>query len=305
MKRTNLQTYIMTMCGAGLWGTIGLFVNPLYKEGFTAWEVVAIRGVFTFVFLFIFMLIRFPHLLKTNLKDHINFACAGILSTALFNYFYFEVFSQSTLSLAVTLLYTGPIFVTILSRIFFKEAFTIKKILALIIAVFGCSFVVGFLPSGDIEVSISVLILGLLSGFCFALYTIFSKPITRKYSALTITTYNFLYTAIFMLIFSDITTKANQFTKIEVLTPSIALSLIATVLAYLLYTSGLKNLEASTASILSTMEPIIAILSGVIFLGDVLNIWQIIGILLVITSAAIIGNLNLKIRRKNSKNKVI
>lgn len=108
-----------------------------------------------------------------------------------------------------------------------------------------------------------------------------------------------------MLIFSDITTKANQFTKIEVLTPSIALSLIATVLAYLLYTSGLKNLEASTASILSTMEPIIAILSGVIFLGDVLNIWQIIGILLVITSAAIIGNLNLKIRRKNSKNKVI
>jgi len=292
------------MCGAGLWGTIGLFVNPLYnraltvrEEGFTAWEVVAIRGVFTFVFLFIFMLIRYPHLLKTNLKDHINFACAGILSTALFNYFYFEVFSQSTLSLAVTLLYTGPIFFTILS--------TIKKILALIIAVFGCSFVVGFLPSGDIEVSISVLILGLLSGFCFALYTIFSKPITRKYSALTITTYNFLYTAIFMLIFSDITTKANQFTKIEVLTPSIALSLIATVLAYLLYTSGLKNLEASTASILSTMEPIIAILSGVIFLGDVLNIWQIIGILLVITSAAIIGNLNLKIRRKNSKNKVI
>lgn len=80
------------MCGAGLWGTIGLFVNPLYKEGFTAWEVVAIRGVFTFVFLFIFMLIRYPHLLKTNLKDHINFACAGILSTALFNYFYFEVF---------------------------------------------------------------------------------------------------------------------------------------------------------------------------------------------------------------------
>lgn len=53
------------------------------------------------------------------------------------------------------------------------------------------------------------------------------------------------------------------------------------------------------------MEPIIAILSGVIFLGDMLNIWQIIGILLVITSAAIIGNLNLKIRRKKSKNKVI
>ena len=60
-----------------------------------------------------------------------------------FNYLYFETFSQSSLSLAVTLLYTGPIFVTLL-RIFFKEPLNSNKIIALILAITGCGFVVDY-----------------------------------------------------------------------------------------------------------------------------------------------------------------
>jgi len=47
------------------------------------------------------------------------------------------------------------------------------------------------------------------------LYSIFSKPITKRYSALTITTYTFLYTSIFMLLTSDIIRKTNQFQYVQ------------------------------------------------------------------------------------------
>ncbi|GAK03510.1 hypothetical protein JCM19037_1843 [Geomicrobium sp. JCM 19037] len=185
------KAYLYTILGASAWGLIGVFVSPLYDRGFTPWEVVAIRGVFTFVFMFLLMMLFFRKHLATKLRDHLVFAGAGIISIAFFNYFYFEVFAQAGISLAVTLLYTGPLFVTILSRIFFKEALTKTKMIALGLAVIGCAFVVELLPYGSSSLPLSVVGMGILSGFFYALYSIFTKPITDRYSPLTITTYTF------------------------------------------------------------------------------------------------------------------
>ncbi|WP_428911660.1 DMT family transporter [Niallia sp. Krafla_26] len=288
-KTSNIKVYTMTIAGAACWGLIGLFIAPLYDRGFTAWDVVAIRGIFTFVFLFLFMTLCCRDQLRTRLKDHLFFAGAGIFSIAFFNYFYFEAFSQSSLSLAVTLLYTGPLFVIVLSRLFFKEPLTIRKGLALSLAIIGCAFVVGLLPLGQESIPLSVLFMGILSGFCYALYSIFSKPVSKRYSALTITTYTFFYTSIFMLLTSDILKKTDRFQYGDVWVSSILLALVATVTAYLLYTFGLKHLEASKASILATMEPIVAVLTGVLFLGESLQGWQMLGIVLVLYSAILVA----------------
>lgn len=288
-KRSSLRAYILTIAGAACWGLIGLFIAPLYARGFTAWDVVAIRGIFTFMILILLMALFFRDQLRTRLKDHLFFAGAGIFSIALFNFFYFEVFSQSSLSLAVTLLYTGPLFVTILSRLFFKEPLTIRKGWALALAITGCAFVVGLLPFGQGNIPMNTLLMGILSGFCYALYSIFSKTVTKRYSALTITTYTFLYTSIFMLLTSDIAGKVDQFQYVDVWVSSVLLALVATVAAFVLYTSGLKHLEASKASILATIEPIIAVITGILFLGEHLQGWQVLGIALVLYSAILVA----------------
>ncbi|MBN7741885.1 DMT family transporter [Bacillus velezensis] len=288
-KLLSLRIYLITIAGAACWGLIGLFIAPLYARGFTPWEVVAIRGIFTFVFLFLFMAVFCRNQLRTRLKDHLFFAGAGIFSIAFYNFFYFEVFSQSSISLAVTLLYTGPLFVTILSRLFFKEPLTVRKGWALILAVTGCAFVVGLLPFGQGGIPVRTLVMGVLSGFCYALYSIFCKPITKRYSALTITTYTFLYTSIFMLLTSDILSNIHLFSHGDVWMPALLLALVATVGGFLFYTSGLKHLEASKASILATIEPLIAVLTGVLFLGEHLKGWQFIGIGLVLYSAVLVA----------------
>ena len=74
MELSNLRVYIITIVGAACWGLIGLFIAPLYARGFTAWDVVAIRGIFTFVFLILFMAVFCRDQLRTRLKDHIFFA---------------------------------------------------------------------------------------------------------------------------------------------------------------------------------------------------------------------------------------
>ncbi|WP_233202858.1 DMT family transporter [Sporosarcina sp. P1] len=287
-NKPSMKTSSTTIAGAVCWGLIGLFIAPLYARGFTAWDVVAIRGIFSFVFLFAIMMLFFRDQLQTRIKDHLFFASAGIFSLALFNYFYFEVFSRSSLSLAVTLLYTGPIFVMILSRIFFKEPLTARKVLALASAIVGCALVVRLLPLGSESISSQTLFMGVLSGFCYALYSIFTKPITKRYSALTITTYTFFYMALFMSLTSDVWRKVNTFRYADVWIAALLLALISTVAAYVLYTSGLKHLEAGKASILATIEPIVAVVVGVLFLGDQLLPLQLFGIALVLYSAILI-----------------
>ncbi|MGG0644602.1 DMT family transporter [Sporosarcina gallistercoris] len=283
------RVYLITISGAVCWGLIGLFISPLYARGFTSWDVVAIRGIFSFVFLLLIMALFYRDQLRTRLKDHIFFASAGVFSLAFFNYFYFEVFSHSSLSLAVTLLYTGPLFVTLLSRVFFKEPLTIRKGWALAFAITGSAFVVGLLPFGSQSIPGKTLLMGILSGFCYALYTIFTKPVTKRYSALTITTYTFLYTSIFMLLTSDILAKVDKFQHADVWRSALLLALVSTVAAYVLYTSGLRYLEAGKASILATIEPIVAVLIGVLFLGDHLLGWQVFGIALVLYSAILVA----------------
>jgi hypothetical protein len=86
-KLSNLRFYIITIAGSACWGLIGLFIAPLYARGFTAWDVVAIRGIFTFVILILLMAVFYRDQLRTRLKDHIFFAGAGIFSIALFNFF--------------------------------------------------------------------------------------------------------------------------------------------------------------------------------------------------------------------------
>ncbi|QDI92446.1 EamA family transporter [Salicibibacter halophilus] len=297
---SKAKAYLCALSGAAAWGLIGIFVAPLYARGFTAWDVVAIRAVLSFVFLFLLMLLFFRPQLRTYFRDHLFFAGAGILSMAFFNYFYFEVFAQSSLSLAVTLLYTGPLFVTLLSRLFFKEPFTPRKMFALFLAIIGCAFVVGLLPFGEAQVPLQVLVMGILSGFCYALYSIFGKAVSHRYSAFTITTYTFFYAGIFMVITSDVWGKLDAFVYPDVWISALLLAIVSTVLGYLLYTTGLKHIEASKASILATVEPIVAVITGVLFLGDYLLFWQVLGIVLVLYSAILVTQNSHKIRKRKA-----
>jgi drug/metabolite transporter (DMT)-like permease len=100
-----------------------------------------------------------------------------------------------------------------------------------------------------------------------------------------------------MLLTSDIIRKVNQFQNVDVWRSALLLAVVSTVAAFVLYTSGLKHLEASKASILATIEPLIAVLTGVLFLGEHLRGWQVLGIGLVLYSAILVAE-----RRSKAKN---
>lgn len=281
---SNRLAYFMVILGAALWGITGFFVQNLYTYEFSPWEVVGIRLTFSTIILFTFLLLINRPLLIIKLKDIPFFIGTGIISIAFFNYFFFTVMEEATLSLSVVLLYTGPVFVTIISRFTFGEPFVKNKMIALLLMLIGCSLSVGFLPSGQLSVEAKTVLFGVASGFFYALYSIFGKYVSSRYHTLTITAYSMLFGSLFLIPTSKLWQKAPLFSDSGVLLNGLGLALFATVLAYACYTYGLTYVESSRAAILSTVEPVVAIIIGVAIFSDTMSFWQGFGILFVLLS---------------------
>ncbi|PRO65333.1 DMT family transporter [Alkalicoccus urumqiensis] len=290
---TTKTAYLSVILGAALWGTTGLFVNELNSAGFTPWEVVGIRLIFSAVILTLFLAGKNPQMLRIQARDIPFFIGTGIISIAFFNYFFFTVIQDASISLAVVLLYTGPVFVALISRFTFGEPVTLRKIGALILMLAGCAFTVGFLPAGSLSISGMTILYGVLSGFFYALYSIFGKYVSGRYHSLTITVYSMLFGSLFLLPTSRLWEKADLFTG-TVFFYGAGLAVFATVLAYIFYTAGLKWIESGRAAILSTVEPVVAIIIGVLLYRDAVTLWQALGMILVLASVL----LTVQIRRR-------
>ncbi|UCZ55350.1 DMT family transporter [Bacillus shivajii] len=280
--------FLFIIFGAALWGMIGIFVQALYDLGFSPIEVVTLRVTTAVIFLLFIVLYKDKAAFKVKLKHLPFFVGTGIGSIVFFNWAYFTAIAEMNLSIAAVLLYTGPAFVTIMSRIFFKELFTPQKVIALIVTFIGCILVIGLFPLNNEQFSFYGLIVGLGSGFGYALYSIFGKAALSSYSSLTTTTYTFIFATLALLPTSGLLLNMSTWVTVEALLISIGLGLFPTVLAYLLYTQGLQKIESSKASIAATIEPVVAALIGVFIFQDVLTLWQFFGMIFVISAVLLI-----------------
>lgn len=279
---------LLISMGASLWGIIGLFVTYLYQLGFTPTQVVTVRSLSATFFLLLYVLFKNRQLLKIKVSDSKYFVGTGIFSIVLFNWCMFSAIEETSISIAAILLYTAPAFVTIFSRIIFKESLTIRKILALITTCIGCSLVIGIFPNNNESISLYGLILGLGSGLFYALYSIFGKFALRKYDSLTVTAYTFIFASIAVTPFSGLWSVLHLFSNPAVWLYIIGLGFLSTMLAFILYTKGLSTVESSRASIIATIEPVVASIVSFLVFQEKLNFWQYIGIAMVITAVIIV-----------------
>lgn len=287
MRRQKLALIYIIAAGI-LWGCIGLFVRKLNALGISSMEIVELRAIVTAILMFVYLLITDRKALKIKLKDLWCFIGTGILSVNFFNYCYFKTIQLASLSIAAVLLYTAPAIVMVLSFFLFKEKFTFRKVIALILTFIGCVFVTGGFGSGVVMTPISILT-GLGAGFGYALYSIFSRyALERGYSTFTITFYTFFIAAIGSFFLADSAKVFNVLSSGVVnIVISVGFGIVSTVLPYLFYTAGLKEVENGKASIIVSIEPVTATVLGLIIFGEPLTVSGVVGIVLVITTLVI------------------
>jgi drug/metabolite transporter (DMT)-like permease len=273
-----------------LWGSMGLFVRNFADAGCSSAEIVQLRCMTTAAMLFLYLLVHDRSLLKIRLRDLWCFLGTGVLSIVFFNLCYFSTIELTSLSVAAVLLYTAPAIVIVLSAVLFREQITGRKIAALALTFAGCICVSGLLCGGA-SLTPKSFFIGLGAGLGYALYSVFSRfALERGYQSLTISFYTFLCASIGLVPFVSMRRIGQTITSSLPMAVFIAVfGLVSTVLPYILYTRGLQGVENGRASILASVEPVVATLLGIAVFHEILHLDEAAGILLIL-GAIVISN---------------
>lgn len=283
------MSYLLVITAAALWGAIGLFSKTAGSIGFVPVEICFIRSVFSALILGVFYFIKDKSIFRLeSIKDLKYFIGTGIISFSLYNWSYVIAIKETSMGVAAILLYTAPSFIMILSVFLFKEKITKMKLAVLAVTFFGCMLVTGFFEGGN-SISLKGFIYGIISGFGYGLYSIFGKYALRKYSSVTVVFYTFLMSATLLTIIGNPVSVITKINNTGSWIFAFAFAACTTAIPYILYTKGLSNIEATKASILSNIEPVVAALIGIFVFSEHVGFLKILGIFLVIGAVCMLN----------------
>ncbi|QHI71604.1 DMT family transporter [Aminipila terrae] len=285
----NLQQktgYLMILVAGMLWGSIGLFVTILKSLGAGSALIAFLRIGTGFILLIpIMYAMKGRELFKIDKKGILMCLALGVFSQGLFNLSYNEAIKNVGVATASVLLYTAPIFVCIMSKLFFKEKIGWIKVAALSLNVIGCTLTVTGGDFTSVHFSVYGAAMGVTAGFLYAMMTILGKTSMKNYDSLTISFYSFFFGCLFLGIvmqpWEGITNLINPY----FVAAAIGFGLIPTVGSYFFYMKGLaKGLEASRVSVIASVETVVAAFIGLAVLHEASSMMKLMGIGCVVAS---------------------
>lgn len=285
-KKTPRGAAASILAAAALWGIIGVWNRRLMAGGLSPYSIVVVRNCGGLVLLTAVMALRDRSVFRVERQHLKYFFGTGVVSVVLFTVCYFSCQEICSLAVASILLYTAPAIVVVLSALLWREPVTKKKLLALGLTLVGCALVCGVF-SGALTVTGGGIALGLGAGFFYALYSIFGRYALAHYGPMTVTVWTFVFAGVASLVLVRPAELAALAQPSMALT-AVGLVVCSTVLPYILYTRGLARVEAGKASILASLEPVVASVAGVVLFGEPMSPITAAGIVCVLAGVYIL-----------------
>ena len=269
------------MCALAMatFGTLGLFVKNINLQ---SGEIALWRAVLAILLIGAFLLIS---------REKISFSEIGrevpllfISGAAMgFNWILlFEAYNYTTVSVATLAYYFAPVIVTLACPIFFGEKMTAKGWICFFASTAGIVLITGV---GDLSGSDKHLIgvlLGLAAAVLYASVVLLNKSIKRT-RGLTRTFIQFIAAVLVLFPYVGLTGGFHLGELTGIAWGSLlSVGLIHTGVAYCLYFSSLKELSGQEASIISYIDPLVAVIISVSALSEKITALQVVGGLLIL-----------------------
>lgn len=276
---------LATLC----WSTAGITITTFVREtNIEAFGLAFWRVLFSFLVLFIGMLIFKPRALRIHRRDIPWLAGMGVFAVGAFQVFWILAILNNGASIATVIQCNAPIIVTLLAWVFWREPLTWRKWAAIGLATIGTILAAGVIGAVDLQITPIGLFFSLGSAATYAAFTLFTKKLTGDYNPFVILMMAFGFATLALLPFQIGRPLPTGISGLAVLA-FVGLVLITTIAGYVLYTTALRHLQASVAAILAMSEVPFASFFGYVVLGERLGPWQIIGALAVVSGVALLS----------------
>lgn len=284
--------YLLVLAAGSLWGTIGLFATLLSNMGMSAGPVAFFRVLSASIMLALILLVkgRGVSLFRVSRRGLISCMLVGFISQALYNVCYMNTIEQGGMATAAVFLYTSPVYVALISRVFFHEPLTRNKIIAIIINIAGCILTVTGGDFSDMKISGFGIIMGIMAGFTYALLPILSRTGADDEDPFSAAFYGQAFGALLLFFLIRPYNGIGTAFTLPMLLVFIGFGIVPSAMGYIVYYAGLSRItETSIVPVLASVETVVAALIGLIVFGQALSITKIVGIALVLISIAIMN----------------
>lgn len=259
------------------------FAKFAYKSNANALGVLIVRFTFAAAVMLVLRKVVMRGVAWPTRRNVFYLLGLGMFGYAAAALSYFTAIDSIDTGLAIVIFYCNPLLVVLATWIIYKRRPTGNIVFALVFTLMGVAITAGQIGGA----STTAILLVLLSSVAFALYSLGSAHVLKQVDVLTGVAVVLCGAAIGFWMYWLITPSslAPHFPdRIAGWAYIAALALVSTIFSTGMFFAGLRRLGPSLSSIVATIEPVLAIIAGVLFLGEALTVAREIGAALVIGS---------------------
>lgn len=221
---------------------------------------------------------------KIDKKDYPRLMLSGLFGIAINQIMFFEGLNLTTPINASIIMVGTPIMVLVLSHFLIGDKISMQKIIGIFLGAGGAAYLI--LHQGNISLNSSTFVgnlFVLINAASYATFLVIVKPLMKKYSALTIMKWVFLFGMIYVIPFSANLAWHADYASIPTnIWLSIAYVIIfTTVLAYFLNNFSLKTVSPTVNSAYIYLQPFLASAVAIFAMKDELSWTKVIAALLI------------------------
>lgn len=272
--KTNTRARLSLITSMAIFGTLAPFVRNIPVS---SGEVALYRAVLAAALIGLFLLLTRQRIPVRALGRELVLLLFSGMAMGINWILLFEAYKYTTVAISTLSYYFAPVIVTLVCPILFKEKLTGKQILCFLMSTIGLALVIGITDLGSGGNDAIGVLFGLGAAVFYAAVILLNKFI-RGVAGIHRTFLQFLAAIVilapYVALSGGVTLGSMDGSGWICL---LIVGLVHTGITYCLYFSSLKELPGQTAAILSYIDPLVAVVIGVVVLGEPLSWQQLIG----------------------------
>lgn len=276
---TTKRARLFLILSMASFGTLAPFVR---KIAVSSGELALYRAILASLLIGTFLLVTKQKMNFRSLKKELCLLLFSGIAMGFNWILLFEAYKYTTVAIATLSYYFAPVIVTLVCPLLFHEKLTKKQILCFVMSTLGLSLVTGIMNLGSGGNDVIGIAFGLGAALLYATVILLNKFI-KGVTGIHRTLLQFLAAVTVLIPYVLMTSGVNlgnlDFTGWGYL---LIVGLVHTGITYCLYFTSLKELSGQEAAILSYIDPLVAVVIGVLVLQEPLSWQQMAGGLLIL-----------------------
>ncbi|MBM6993531.1 MAG: DMT family transporter [Prevotella sp.] len=282
----TIKGYLCGIVAAVSYGTNPLGALFLYEDGLRPMSVLFYRFSVGALLLGLMLLAQRRSLALTHAEARVIGMLGLLFAASSLTYYYSFMFMAA--GLASTILFFYPVMVAVIMAVFFGERLTAATLLSIVMALGGILLL--YQGDGTSTLSLTGMALVIVSALTYALYIVLLNRSQLRMSSVKLTFYVLLICVVCNVVssFFDPAGGLQGLPTLRSWVSALGLGLLPTVVSLVMMAIAVKHIGSTPTAIMGALEPLTAVVIGVMVFGEVLTPRLSLGILLILLAVIVI-----------------